>query len=225
LLVYKIVWKSLCRKNCKNNESRENISELNQITTIALPVLSRLILISSLLLKFTSSLFATTRIKIPAKYITDLDFADDIMLVSDDAINSYKQLDAVDIMPRRVGLKINKAKTEFMMIANWASPIELRVSTSKINLVKDFKYLGSWLLNCIKDFEIRKALAWKACILLVKIWKSNSISSAVKIIKLFRACVESTLLCNAVTWTLTDAYSRKQVRRLLHKAVTLCIES
>jgi hypothetical protein len=59
----------------------------------------------------------------------------------------------------------------------------------RINLVKDFKYLGSWLLNCTKVFEIRKALAWKACIRLVKIWKSNSISSAVKI-ELFRACVE-----------------------------------
>jgi hypothetical protein len=52
----------------------------------------------------------------------------------------------------------------------------------------------------MKDFEIRKALAWKACIPLVKI--------AVKI-KLSRTCVESTLLYNAVTWTLTDTLSRK----------------
>jgi hypothetical protein len=74
------------------------------------------------------------------------------MLISDDAINSQKQLDSVDIMARRVGLKINR-------VGNWASPIELRVSTGRINLVIDFKYLGSWLLNCTKDFEIRKALA------------------------------------------------------------------
>jgi hypothetical protein len=95
-----------------------------------------------------------------------------------------------------------------MMAGNWASPIELRVSTGSIKSVKDFKYLGSWLLNCKKDFEIRKASAWKACIRLVKIWKSNSISTAIKI-KLFRACVESTLLYNAVTWTLNDTLSRK----------------
>jgi hypothetical protein len=87
-----------------------------------------------------------------------------------------------------------------MMVGNWASPIELRVSSGTINLVKDFKYLGSWLLNCTKDFEIRMALAWKACIRLVKIWKSNSIYSAVKI-KLFRACVESTLLSLALKIT------------------------
>jgi hypothetical protein len=89
----------------------------------------------------------------------------------------------------------------------------------------------SGLLNYIAigllayDFEIRKALAWKACIRLVKIWKSNSISAVVKI-KLFRACVESTLLYdNAVTWTLTDTpLSRKLPRWLLDKAVTLRIK-
>jgi hypothetical protein len=130
------------------------------------------------------------------------------MLISDDAIKSQKQLDSVDITARKVGLKINRAKTEFMMVGNWASSIELRVSTVTISLVKSFKYLGSWLLNCTKDYEIKEALAWKACILLVKNWKSNSISSAVEI-KLLRACVESTLLYNAVTWTLTDTLSRR----------------
>jgi hypothetical protein len=94
-----------------------------------------------------------------------------------------------------------------MMVGNWTYPIELRVSTGTIKLVKDFKYLGSWLLNGKKN-EIRKALAWKACIRLVKIWKSKSISTAVKI-KLFRACVESTFLYNAVTLTLADTLSKK----------------
>jgi hypothetical protein len=80
-------------------------------------------------------------------------------------------------MARKIGLKINRAKTEFvMMVGNWASPIELRVSTASINVVKDFKNLGSRLLNCTKDFKVRKALVWKACIRLVKIWKSNSLS-------------------------------------------------
>jgi hypothetical protein len=43
-------------------------------------------------------------------------------------------------MAHKVGLKINRAKTKFMMVRNWASPIELRVSTGTIKLVKDFKY-------------------------------------------------------------------------------------
>jgi hypothetical protein len=70
------------------------------------------------------------------------------------------------------------------------------------------RVFGSCLLHRTKDFDIRKALAWKACILLVKIWKSNCISSAVKI-KSFRACVGSILQYNAVPWTLTDTLPRK----------------
>jgi hypothetical protein len=93
----------------------------------------------SLGLNITNKVGTSTRIKILTEYITDLDFAEAIILVSDDAINSQKQLDLVDIMARRVGLKINRAKTEFMMV-DWASPTELRVSTGAINLVKDCKY-------------------------------------------------------------------------------------
>ena len=46
----------------------------------------------SLGLKITNQVGTKRCIKYPAKYITDLDFADDIMLISDDATNSQKQL-------------------------------------------------------------------------------------------------------------------------------------
>jgi hypothetical protein len=41
--------------------------------------------------KITNKVGTTTRIKTPAKYISNLDFADGIMLISDDAINCQKQ--------------------------------------------------------------------------------------------------------------------------------------
>jgi hypothetical protein len=44
----------------------------------------------SLGLKITNKVGTSTRIKIPAKYITDLDFTDDIMLISDAAIKFSK---------------------------------------------------------------------------------------------------------------------------------------
>jgi hypothetical protein len=62
-------------------------------------------------------------------------------------------------MARKVGWKSNRAKTEFMMVRNLASPIEENFSTGTIDIVKDIKYLGSWLLNSTQDFEIRKTLA------------------------------------------------------------------
>ena len=41
----------------------------------------------------------------------------------------------------------------------------------KINVVDNFKYLGAWMTSSEKD-NVRKALAWKACQKLAKIWKS-----------------------------------------------------
>ena len=59
-----------------------------------------------------------------------------------------------------------------------------------------------------KDFEVRKALAWNEAIALVKIWKNKHIKEEIKYI-LFRACVESTLLYNATTWTETKTQEKK----------------
>jgi hypothetical protein len=72
-------------------------------------------------LKIPHQVGTNSRPKCLVMYITDLDFADDIMAISDDAENARKQLDSVVIMACRVGLKINKAKTEFMKVGKWSS--------------------------------------------------------------------------------------------------------
>ena len=57
------------------------------------------------------------------------------------------------------------------------------------------------------DFRVRKQLAWKAIIKLFRIWKSSNISREVKI-NLFRATIESILLYNATTWTMTHTLEK-----------------
>jgi hypothetical protein len=57
--------------------------------------------------------------------MTDLDLADDIMLVSDDAINSQKRRYSVDIM------KINRAKTELFY---WYNKSNQRLQVFRIGL-------------------------------------------------------------------------------------------
>jgi len=37
----------------------------------------------------------------------------------------------------------------------------------------DFKYLGSWVKDSIKDINTRKAIAWKILNGLNKLWKSS----------------------------------------------------
>jgi hypothetical protein len=146
----------------------------------------------------------------PAKYVTDLDFADDIGLFSDSIINIQGMINAVEREALKVGLKINTNKTEYMLIGRWEnlSDIVLFTTTGSLRRVNDFKYLGSWLRDSTADFLARKALAWKACIRLVKIWKSDSITRKLKI-NLFKACVESVLFYNASTWTMTKGLERK----------------
>jgi len=86
--------------------------------------------------------------------------------------------------------------------------VTLSLSSGPIKQVDDFKYLGSWLMDSSKDFSVRKALAWNAAKRLSKIWKSKTISRKVKC-NLFLACVESTLLYNAVTWTMTNGLTKR----------------
>ena len=146
-----------------------------------------------------------------SKYICELAFADDILLMSDCHLKAQTMLMSIEGVAKKVGLMINVSKAEYILVGKlWESTegFEIRLESGVLRKVNDFKYLGSWLLNCSKDFEVRRALAWNACIRLVKIWKSNSVSREVKL-NLFRACVESVLLYNAVTWTMTSTLERR----------------
>ena len=73
--------------------------------------------------------------------------------------------------------------------------------------MEDYKYLGSWLLNSTTDFKIRKDLAWIAIKKLYRIWRSSVITREVKV-NLFLATIESILLYNATTWTMTQTLEK-----------------
>ena len=113
-------------------------------------------------------------------------------------------------MALTVGLKINLNKTEYILVGEWGAKKQksIKIQSGTLKRVEDYKYLGSWLLNSQKDFEIRKDLAWKAIIKLFRVWKSKYISREVKI-NLFRATIESVLLYNATTWTMTHTLEKK----------------
>ena len=100
----------------------------------------------------------------------------------------------------------------------WCSTITtmypIKTSTGTIlEVVKDFKYLGSWTQSSLQNIKTRNALAWKACNKLTKIWKSNLPRSAK--VKLFQATVESILLYGSETWTVTT-----KVRKMLDGCYT-----
>ena len=98
-----------------------------------------------------------------ATILTDLSYADDIALVSQEVEQAQLMLTNIEIEVAKIGLHINAKKTEIMSF-NYNTPvnIELENCTAIVNVVNNFKYLGAWMLSSQKDFEIRKALSWSA---------------------------------------------------------------
>ena len=138
----------------------------------------------------------------PAKAITDLDFADNIALLSDILLQAQNLLSRVERAVDSVGLQMNDSKTKFMAY-NIKEDVTLVTKTgSHLEQVNDFQYLGSWVDESEKDFKIRKALVWKAYNKMRTLWRS-ALPASLKI-SFFRAAVESILLYGAEGWTIIN---------------------
>ncbi|KAL5260789.1 hypothetical protein ACHWQZ_G010818 [Mnemiopsis leidyi] len=161
--------------------------------------------------------------RIPAVTVTDLDFADDLALLSNTIQEAQSLLNDLEVAAEKVGLCMNSSKTEFMTI-NIDSEKALIKSKGGHSLehVDDFKYLGSYIADSKQDFNTRKGMAWTACIKLQKVWTSG-ISEHLKV-KFFKACVEPVLLYGSETWTLNKQFEKRLngcYTRLLMKAKNL----
>lgn len=144
--------------------------------------------------------------RIQAKVITDLDFADDICLLSDNMQQAQQLLTLVETECNKVGLHLNSRKTE-VMTYNIKDSLHLKVASgAELKNVEDFKYLGSWVDSTEKDIKIRKALAWQALNRMGTIWRSK-MSRETKV-GLFRATVETVLLYGSETWTMTPVLEK-----------------
>jgi hypothetical protein len=136
----------------------------------------------------------------PAQYLTDLDFADDIALLSNSIAGAQLLVSQLEPVATAVGLIINKAKTKCLLIG--ATPGgTFHLKSGSIEDVDDFCYLGSWVRTSQRDLQNRKDKAWAACGKLWKIWKSSKLSRNLKL-RLFRATVEPVLLYGSSCWSL-----------------------
>ena len=110
--------------------------------------------------------------RVPAKMLTDPDFADDISLLSDTVEKACRLLSEVERQCSRIGLGINAKKTKVMPI-NTEDPV-VRVTTldgTPLEVVDDFNYLGAWIASTQHDIKIRRAKAWSALHGMDKVWR------------------------------------------------------
>ena len=138
----------------------------------------------------------------PKEVMADLDFADDISLLSDAIEEAQELLSRVEKECKNVGLGLNGPKTKALAY-NITNPPPLHtLDGQQIEWKSDFKYLGSWVDSTERDIRVRKALAWVALHGMKKIWTSNMTAGLKK--RFFLATVESILLYGCESWSMNE---------------------
>jgi hypothetical protein len=156
--------------------------------------------------------------------LDDLDFADDIALLSSTKQQMQYKLNKLDAEARRVGLKINVEKTKMMRI-NPSSQEQFTIGTQdRIEEVEEFSYLGATVCKDgggMKDLKNRLSKARGAFIRLKKIWRSSNISRKTKL-RLYKTLVVPVLVYGCETWKMNkgdskmiDVFNNKCLRRIM----------
>ena len=149
--------------------------------------------------------------------LEDLDFADDLCLMSQKLQHMQEKVEALQHAAERVGLKINNEKTQEMRIqARDDSPIH--IGDEVIQRADHFTYLGSVVSESggtEEDIVARIRKAQQAFATLRSVWKSRVISLNTKL-RIFNSNIKSVLLYGSETWRLTKALLSK-VQSFLNK--------
>ena len=157
------------------------------------------------------------------RLLVDLDYADDIVLISNSPTEIQMVLNCLIREGGKVGLKINCTKTEIIHM-NICNPEDCVIEGRIVKQVDRFKYLGTILakdgsLNLEYDERIRKAN--QAMGMLKTMWCSKNLSIHTKI-KIYKTMVRPILLYGHESWystVTTDkrflVFENKALRRIL----------
>jgi hypothetical protein len=157
----------------------------------------------------------------PTKQLEDLDFADDISLLSHSVEDAQLKLARLSEVAEQVGLKINVDKTQ-TMILNLSNEHLIELRGRELTAVERFSYLGSVVSmtgGTDEDVRARIAKAQFAFSTLRPIWTSSALSLCNKI-RIFNSNVKAVLLYGCETWRETKATTNK-----LQVFVNKCLRS
>jgi exonuclease III len=146
----------------------------------------------------------------PEKRLSVLAYADDLVLLSSTPEGAQRMLTNLARTAETVGLQVNTNKSEILTIpddldATIKCPDE---SGLELNRCSIFRYLGGTVPSVAEDLTRRRGLAWAAFRNVRVILQSDSLCDRLRSL-LFKAVVETVLLFNAETWTLTEALRKR----------------
>ena len=142
--------------------------------------------------------------------LEDLDFADDLALLSSKFLDIQRKTQSLHENASGVGLKININKTKVMRL-NSNVKEKVNIDGRTIDDVDTFTYLGGVVTSkggCDEDISNRLCKAKAQFRRLRKIWSSSSFSIQTKV-KLFNSLVMSVLTYGSETWKTTERDKKK----------------
>ena len=143
----------------------------------------------------------------PAFTITDVDYADDIAITTNNVKEANILLNSLEKTAKEIGLHINVAKAEYMAYNQNSTDMIKTQNEENIKKTQDFKYLGSFIASTEHDINVRIGKAWAALNQMNNIWNSKLSKNLKR--NFFRATVESVFVYGAITWTLTTKLEKK----------------
>ena len=142
--------------------------------------------------------------------LDDLDFADDIGLISHSHRQMQEKTEAICQNSAKIGLQLNVSKTQVMKI-NTNNPNPILVNNEQIEEVDKFCYLGSIVApggGTEADITARINKAKAVFAQLSKVWNSSAVKTKTKL-KIFNSNVKSILLYGSETWFLSKTLENK----------------
>lgn len=133
--------------------------------------------------------------------LEDLDFADDLCLLSEAHSEMQTKLGDLTKEAGKVGLAINIKKTKALRV-NTTKKEPFMLGNESIEDVESFVYLGSKVTKdggTTQDVAQRIQKANGAFVQLYPVWRNNNISTKTKL-RIFRSNVKSVLLYGSETW-------------------------
>ncbi|KAK6035531.1 hypothetical protein COOONC_26964 [Cooperia oncophora] len=78
---------------------------------------------------------------IDGKRISNLRFADDIVLISDNTVEMEEMVNELDMIGQKIGLEMNMSKTK-MMVNHWCDAGTVKLAGVALERVDSYVYLG-----------------------------------------------------------------------------------
>ena len=150
-------------------------------------------------------------IKINGRFLNNLRFADDIILLSSNKESLEKMGEELMSESEKGGLEMNKKKTKYMSYRKTGSQEKFKINGTEIEEVSEYDYLGQTVAfrdRMDKELKKRTSKAWGKFWSLNKVFKNRKLGLKLKI-KMLESCVLPVLSYGSQTWSLTKEQTVK----------------